>query len=59
MGDSMASVFVDRMLGVLSVLLMALLSVSLARDLASDRAILAGLAATGDRVRRRGDAGVQ
>jgi glycosyltransferase 2 family protein len=44
-GDSMASVFVDRMLGILSLLLMALLSVSLARDLASDRAVVAGLAA--------------
>ncbi len=45
LGDSMASVFVDRMLGILSLLLMALLSLSLARDLGSDRAILAGLAA--------------
>ena len=44
-GDSMASVFADRMLGILSLLLMALVSVSLARDLASDRAVLAGLAA--------------
>ena len=44
-GDSIASVFVDRMLGILSLLLMALLSVSLARDLVSDLAVLAGLAA--------------
>ena len=44
-GDSAASVFVDRMLGILSLLLMALVSVSLAGDLASDRAVLAGLAA--------------
>ncbi len=43
-GDSMASVFVDRMLGILSLLLMALVSVSLARDLGSEQTILAGLA---------------
>ncbi|HKY22646.1 MAG TPA: lysylphosphatidylglycerol synthase transmembrane domain-containing protein [Vicinamibacterales bacterium] len=42
-----ASVFVDRMLGVLSLFLMALLGLSLADGLASDRAIQVGLAATG------------
>ena len=40
--DSMASVFVDRMLGVLSVLLMALVGITLARDLAADRVGAAG-----------------
>ena len=45
-GDSTASVFVDRMLGILSLLLVALLSVALARDLASERAVLVGLAVT-------------
>jgi hypothetical protein len=45
-GDSTASVFVDRMLGVLSLLVVALVSVMLARDLASERAIIVGLATT-------------
>ena len=44
--DSMASVFVDRMLGVLSVLIMALVGIALARDLAADRAVLLALAVT-------------
>jgi hypothetical protein len=44
--DSMASVFVDRMLGVLSLLVMALVGLALARDLASDRTILLGLGLT-------------
>jgi uncharacterized protein (TIRG00374 family) len=44
--DSMASVFVDRMLGVLSVLLMALVGITLARELAADRAVLLALAVT-------------
>lgn len=46
MADSMASVFVDRMLGVLSLLLMALVGIAIARDLATDRAVVLGLAAT-------------
>jgi glycosyltransferase 2 family protein len=44
--DSMASVFVDRMLGVLSVLLMALMGIALARDLAADRSVLLALGLT-------------
>jgi hypothetical protein len=44
--DSMASVFVDRMLGVLSVLLMALVGITLARDLAADRSVLLALGIT-------------
>ena len=44
--DSMASVFVDRMLGVLSVLLMALVGIMLARDLAADRSVVLALAVT-------------
>lgn len=44
--DSMASVFVDRMLGVLSVLLMTLLGIALARDLAADRTVLLALGLT-------------
>lgn len=44
--DSMASVFVDRMLGVLSVLLMALLGIALARDLAADRTVILALGFT-------------
>jgi uncharacterized protein (TIRG00374 family) len=42
--DSTASVFVDRMLGVFSLLLMALVSLALAADLLAERAILVGLA---------------
>lgn len=44
--DSMASVFVDRMLGVLSVLLMALLGIALARDLAADHTVILALVFT-------------
>jgi uncharacterized protein (TIRG00374 family) len=44
--DSMASVVVDRMLGVLSVLLMALLGLTIARDLAASRAVLLALGIT-------------
>jgi glycosyltransferase 2 family protein len=44
--DSMASVVVDRMLGVLSVLLMALLGLALAHDLAASRAVVAALGFT-------------
>jgi uncharacterized protein (TIRG00374 family) len=44
--DSVASVFVDRMLGVLSVLLMALVGIALARDLAADRSVVLALGFT-------------
>ena len=44
--DSMASVVVDRMLGVLSVLLMSLLGLALARDLATSRAVVLALGIT-------------
>ena len=44
--DAMASVFVDRMIGVLSVLLMALLGLALARDLAENPAVLLTLGVT-------------
>ena len=44
--DSMASVVVDRMLGVLSVLLMALLGLALAQDLATSRAVIVALGFT-------------
>jgi uncharacterized protein (TIRG00374 family) len=44
--DSMASVVVDRMLGVLSVLLMALFGLALARDLAASRAVVVALGIT-------------
>lgn len=44
--DSMASVVVDRMLGVLSVLLMALLGLALAHDLAASRAVVVALGFT-------------
>jgi len=46
-GDAVASVFMDRMLGVASILVMALAGLVLARDLASDWMILAGLAFAG------------
>jgi uncharacterized protein (TIRG00374 family) len=42
-GDAVASVFMDRMLGIASLLLMALVGLTLARDLASNRAIVASL----------------
>jgi uncharacterized protein (TIRG00374 family) len=44
-GDAVASVFMDRMLGVASILLMAGAGLLLARDLASNWTILAALAA--------------
>ena len=43
----MASVVVDRMLGVLSVLIMALLGLVIARDLAASRAVVMALGITG------------
>ncbi|PYR59239.1 MAG: hypothetical protein DMF91_15330, partial [Acidobacteria bacterium] len=46
-GDAVASVFMDRMLGVASILVMSLVGLILARDLASDWMILAGLAFAG------------
>jgi hypothetical protein len=46
-GDAVASVFMDRMLGVASILVMSLVGLVLARDLAGDRMILAGLAFAG------------
>ena len=46
-GDAVASVFMDRMLGVASILVMSLVGLILARDLAGDRVILAGLAFAG------------
>jgi len=46
-GDAIASVFMDRMLGVASILVMALVGLTLARDMASNAAVLGGLAAAG------------
>jgi hypothetical protein len=45
--DAVASVFMDRMLGVASILVMALVGLTLAHDLASNWVILASLAAAG------------
>ena len=45
-GDAVASVFMDRMLGVASILLMALAGLTLAGDLAGNRAIVTALFAT-------------
>jgi uncharacterized protein (TIRG00374 family) len=42
--DAVASVFMDRMLGVASLLVMALVGLTLARDLAGNRVIVASLA---------------
>jgi glycosyltransferase 2 family protein len=42
-GDAVASVLMDRMLGVASILIMALVGLILARDLAANRAIVAAL----------------
>ena len=42
-GDAVASVFMDRMLGVASILVMAALGLSLARDLAGNRTIVLSL----------------
>ena len=44
-GDAVASVFMDRMLGVASILVMALVGLALVRDLASNWTIVASLAA--------------
>ena len=44
--DAMASVFVDRMLGVLSVLVMALAGLVIARDLAEDPGVMLALGLT-------------
>ena len=46
-GDAVASVFMDRMLGVASILVMALAGLVLARDLAGDWTIVLGLAFAG------------
>jgi uncharacterized protein (TIRG00374 family) len=45
--DAVASVFMDRMLGVAALLVMGVPGLFFARDLAANRAVLAGLAATG------------
>lgn len=44
--DAMASVFVDRMLGVLSVLIMALAGLAIARDLAQNPGVMLALGVT-------------
>ncbi len=44
--DAFASVFLDRLLGIVSLLLMALLGLVLARELARDPAVLVALSAT-------------
>jgi glycosyltransferase 2 family protein len=44
--DAVASVFMDRMLGVAALLVMGVPGLFFARDLAANRAVLAGLAAT-------------
>jgi uncharacterized protein (TIRG00374 family) len=44
--DSMASVFVDRMLGVVSVLIMAIVGLAIARDLAASRGVVLALSIT-------------
>jgi uncharacterized protein (TIRG00374 family) len=46
-GDAVASVFMDRMLGVASILAMALVGLTMARDLAGNWATVAALAAAG------------
>jgi glycosyltransferase 2 family protein len=46
-GDAVASVFMDRMLGVASILIMAILGLALARDLAGNVTVLTGLALCG------------
>lgn len=45
--DAVASVFMDRMLGVAALLVMGVPGLFFARDLAANRAVIAGLAATG------------
>jgi glycosyltransferase 2 family protein len=44
--DAFASVFIDRLLGVVSLLIMALVGLALARDLVRDPAVLVALVAT-------------
>jgi uncharacterized protein (TIRG00374 family) len=46
-GDAVASVLMDRLLGVASIFLMAVAGLWLARDLAGNRAVVAGLVAAG------------
>jgi uncharacterized protein (TIRG00374 family) len=46
-GDAVASVVMDRMLGVASILVMALIGLALARDLADNRTIVAALGVSG------------
>src|SRR5437870_3820295 len=46
-GDAVASVFMDRMLGLASILVMALIGLVAVRDLAGNRAIIASLAIAG------------
>src|SRR5688572_30803169 len=46
-GDAVASVLMDRLLGVASIFLMALAGLALARDLADQTAIVVGLLAAG------------
>ena len=46
-GDAVASVFMDRILGVASILVMALVGLTLARDLAGNWVIIASLAVAG------------
>ena len=45
-GDAVASVLMDRLLGIASILLMALAGLVLARDLVQDTAVVTGLVAT-------------
>src|SRR5206468_11440820 len=45
--DAVASVFMDRILGVASILVMAVIGLTWARDLAGNRAVLVALAAGG------------
>jgi uncharacterized protein (TIRG00374 family) len=45
--DAVASVFMDRMLGVASLLIMGVVGVALARDLAANTVVIVSLAATG------------
>ena len=45
-GDAFASVFLDRLLGIVSLLIMAVLGLAIAQDLARDPAVLAALVVT-------------
>ena len=58
-GDAVASVLMDRMLGVASILLMALAGLALARDLAGNAAIVVGLVAAAGGLRRDAAADLQ